>query len=129
MSPNPRPISLISPRPRPGSEIEHRNFPGPHANAAPFHFELPMNTSAASAITVRVALFARYAELFGTTALSVALPAGATVRDLTAALRLLPGGDRLPARPLCAVNLHQASDDTTLSADDEIALLPPIAGG
>lgn len=82
-----------------------------------------------SDITVRVALFARYAELFGTPTLSIPLPAGATVRDLTDALRRLPGGDRLPARPLCAVNLQQASEDTTLSPDDEIAVLPPIAGG
>jgi sulfur-carrier protein len=88
-----------------------------------------MNASVPSAITVRVALFARYAELFGTGALSVALPTGATVGDLTTALRRLPGGDKLPARPLCAVNLHQASESTVLSVDDEIALLPPIAGG
>jgi molybdopterin synthase sulfur carrier subunit len=44
-------------------------------------------------------------------------------------LRALPGGERLPPKPLCAVNLSQVRLDTPLNTGDELALLPPLAGG
>jgi sulfur-carrier protein len=53
----------------------------------------------------------------------------ATVADALERLRALPGGDRLPPRPLCAVNLAQARPDASLSHRDELAILPPLAGG
>lgn len=76
-----------------------------------------------------VRLFARYAELFGVEQVEVALPPHARVVDLIAALRILPGGASLPAQPFVAVNMAQAGADTVLSAGDELALLPPLAGG
>jgi molybdopterin converting factor small subunit len=80
-------------------------------------------------ISVRVLLFARYADLLGTEALPLSLSAGATVADAVAAVRALPGGDAIPARPLVAVNLEQRDPDAVLTAGDEVALLPPVAGG
>ncbi len=77
----------------------------------------------------RVLLFARYAELFGTPQVDVTLPDQATVNDLVAALRRLPGGAELPEHPMVAVNLTQSVGDTALRAGDEVALLPPLAGG
>ena len=80
-------------------------------------------------VNVRVLLFAGYAERLGLETVRVALPALATVADALAHVRSLPGGDRIPPRPLCAVNLSHAALDTRLSEGDEVALLPPLAGG
>jgi molybdopterin converting factor small subunit len=44
-------------------------------------------------------------------------------------LRSLPGGDQLPPKPLCARNLAHASPDEPVADGDEIAILPPLAGG
>lgn len=77
----------------------------------------------------RVLLFARYAECFGSASLEVTLPTPATVADLVHALRQMPGGELLPPQPLVAVNLTQVGNAHPLVAGDEIALLPPLAGG
>ena len=77
----------------------------------------------------RVLLFARYAELLGAEQIEVVLPDGASVADLTTALRVLPGGGLLPPQPLVAVNLRQAPPGTPLQPTDQIAVLPPLAGG
>jgi molybdopterin converting factor small subunit len=42
---------------------------------------------------------------------------------------VLPGGARLPERPLVAVNRRHARLDAVLVEGDEVALLPPMAGG
>lgn len=78
---------------------------------------------------LRIQLFARYAELLG--AAEVALPAAGirTVGDVLAGLRALPGGAGIGASTLVAVNLRQARPDQPVSPDDEIAVLPPLAGG
>jgi molybdopterin converting factor small subunit len=41
----------------------------------------------------------------------------------------MPGGDALPARPLLARNQAQAPADALLEDGDEVAVLPPLAGG
>jgi molybdopterin converting factor small subunit len=88
-----------------------------------------MTLAARSAIRIHVLLFARYAEVLGTDALTLELPEAATVADLVSALRRAPGGDALPARPLCAVNLVQVGATAPLADGDEVAILPPLAGG
>ncbi len=80
-------------------------------------------------VNVRVLLFASYAERLGLETVRVALPASATVADALDHVRSLPGGERIPPRPLCAVNLSHAGLDTRLTEGDEVALLPPLAGG
>ena len=57
------------------------------------------------------------------------LPSNARVADLITALRLLPGGAALPPAPFVAVNMTQAPPDAAIGSGDEIALLPPLAGG
>ena len=57
------------------------------------------------------------------------LPSNARVADLITALRLLPGGAALPAVPFVAVNMTRAAPDAPIGSQDEIALLPPLAGG
>jgi molybdopterin synthase sulfur carrier subunit len=88
-----------------------------------------MPSATASTLTVRVLLFASYAEILRFDAAELALQSPATIADALDRLRALPGGDRLPPRPLCALNLSQASTDTQLSSGDELAILPPLAGG
>ena len=79
--------------------------------------------------TVRVLLFARYAELLGTDSLTLPASEAGTIGAVLDHLRALPHGDLLPPRPLVAVNLIQAQSDQPLSPGDEVAVLPPLAGG
>ena len=78
---------------------------------------------------VRILLFASYADRLGLDAVEAALPAGATVGDALEYLRALPGGKELPPRPLCARNLSHVGLETALADGDELAVLPPLAGG
>jgi hypothetical protein len=66
-----------------------------------------MPTATVSTVTLRVLLFGSYAETLGVDAVDLTLDASATVGDALERLRTLPGGDRLPPRQLCAVNLSQ----------------------
>lgn len=80
-------------------------------------------------MTLRVLLFASYADVLGAPAIDVDLPAGATVRDLIASVRARAGSGGLPPSPLVAVNQRYATLDTLVSARDEVAIIPPVAGG
>jgi len=80
-------------------------------------------------MTVTVLLFASYAEALGKSAVDVDVGAGATVSDLLGRLREMPGAHRLPPAPLVAVNEEYASRDRVLVAGDEVAVIPPVAGG
>ena len=79
--------------------------------------------------TVTVQLFASYAEGFGAPTLDIPLKSGGTVGDLLDDMRLLPGGSILPDSPRVAVNRKFATHDQLIDARDEIALIPPVAGG
>jgi molybdopterin converting factor small subunit len=85
--------------------------------------------SAMSETTVTVLLFARYADLLGQNRLLIPARQAETVAAVVAYLRSLPGGSDLPARPLVAVNHQQVDLEFVLSNGDEIAVLPPMAGG
>jgi molybdopterin converting factor subunit 1 len=79
---------------------------------------------------VRVHLFARAKDLAGTDAVTVEIADGAKVADLRGALcRDQPRLAGLLARSALAVNAEFAGPALRLSADDEIALLPPVSGG
>jgi molybdopterin converting factor small subunit len=88
-----------------------------------------MSATATSTITVRVLIFGSYAEMLGLETAELTVEAPATVQDVLSRLRSMPGGDRLPPNPLCAVNLAQARAATLISHQDELAILPPLAGG
>ena len=99
-------------------------------------------------VRIRTLFFASYKELLGTGELQVDLPEGSAVSDLVSAL---PRGDRhegsavsdlvsalrsrggaftvLPAAPAVAVNLTYSDPTSLLSDGDEVALIPPVAGG
>ncbi|HEX4575116.1 MAG TPA: molybdenum cofactor biosynthesis protein MoaE [Gemmatimonadales bacterium] len=80
--------------------------------------------------TVRVRFFARYAELVGRTEAAVSVSLPATVGDVVRRVRDdVPGAGGIPERPLAAVNLKHVKLDARVQDGDEVALLPPIAGG
>lgn len=76
-----------------------------------------------------VRLFASFADLFGAPQLKLALPRGSTVEQLVTAIHGTPLGASLPARLVVAVNHSYVPPQTVLRAGDEIALIPPVAGG
>lgn len=80
-------------------------------------------------MTVTALLFASYADWLGTSSLELPLAPGATVSDAVDALRALPGAERLPDKPVVAVNLEYSTHDRVLSPGDELAFIPPVAGG
>ena len=79
---------------------------------------------------VQARFFAAYRELTGASHTEVDLPSGATVADLIDALRARgPSFSALPPNPAVAVNLEYAPADTGLRDGDEVAFIPPVAGG
>jgi molybdopterin converting factor small subunit len=81
-------------------------------------------------VRVRCRLFARYAEVTGEEEVEVALPGPATVADVIRQLRAqLAQGHRLPEHPLVARNREHAHGRDLVTDGDELALLPPLAGG
>ena len=80
-------------------------------------------------MNVTILLFASYADSVGQSAVAMDLNAGDTVGDVVARLRALPGASSLPAEPLVAVNERYARRDRVLAPGDEVAIIPPVAGG
>jgi molybdopterin converting factor subunit 1 len=80
-------------------------------------------------VPVTVLLFASYADAFGRPSLRVELPPGSTVKDLVTYLSTLPRVRDLPDVPLVAVNAEYARADQILAPGDEVAIIPPVAGG
>ena len=80
-------------------------------------------------MSVTLLLFASYADAFGAPSLSVDLPEQATVADLLSVIGQRPGAHVLPKAPLIAVNQRYAGPSTRIAAGDEVALIPPVAGG
>lgn len=80
-------------------------------------------------MTITALLFASYADALGTDTLVLQLDSGATIADAVAELRGRPGGQLLPSSPLVAVNLGYADLGSVLQEGDELAIIPPVAGG
>ncbi len=78
---------------------------------------------------IRVLLFAHYRDLAGSGETEVELPPGSTAADLVHVLRARPGLAAIPASPVVAINQEYAAGHIELSDGDEVALLPPVAGG
>lgn len=76
---------------------------------------------------VNVLLFASWADALGPK-VAVDLPANARVQDVLAALTARVAGCSLPT-PLVAVNQRYARPDTPVTDADEVAIIPPVAGG
>ncbi|MCE2902806.1 MAG: MoaD/ThiS family protein [Gemmatimonas sp.] len=80
-------------------------------------------------MSVSVLLFASYADAFGSRRVLVPVSAPCAAADLVEAMRSMPGGDRLPERPLVAVNRAWVDLAAVVQPTDEVAVIPPVAGG
>ena len=78
---------------------------------------------------LQVLLFASYAEAFGSGTVNITVPEPATVADVVVALRGLPGGSVLPASPVVAVDRRYVRGSVPVRSGQEIAVIPPVAGG
>jgi MoaD family protein len=82
-------------------------------------------------MTVRVRLFAVLRQRAGRESVEIEVDEGATVADALDVLSREPGLvgvlERMPVR--MAVNRDYAAPETELSANDELALVPPVSGG
>lgn len=79
---------------------------------------------------VNALFFASYRDLVGTASLRLEIEPGTTVSGFVVELRDRGSPfDRLPRDPAVAVNREYARGDTALTAGDEVAFIPPVAGG
>ncbi len=78
---------------------------------------------------VGVLLFGRHRELAGESILRVSLLEGATVRHVRDALDEHPALAGLMGSAAIALNHRYEPDDSPVARGDEIALIPPVAGG
>jgi len=79
---------------------------------------------------IRIRLFARQREIAGAREVAVELPAGATIEDAWAALATLHPA-LADSRPYVrfARNGEYAGPETAIGDGDEVACIPPVAGG
>ena len=79
---------------------------------------------------VRLLHFASFRDAAGRDEELRELPDGTRVTELWAVLaREVPLFSRFPSMPPAAVNREYARRDTVLRDGDEVAFLPPVAGG
>lgn len=79
---------------------------------------------------IHLLLFALYRDLTGISELDLDVGEGSSAGGAIAALRERDARFAvLPARPVVAINREYAQLDEALSDGDELALLPPVAGG
>jgi molybdopterin converting factor subunit 1 len=81
-------------------------------------------------VRIRLLHFASFREAVGRDEETREVPAGTRVDQLWAALgRETPAFGRFPKAPPAAVNREYVPADTVLREGDEVAFLPPVAGG
>jgi molybdopterin converting factor subunit 1 len=81
-------------------------------------------------MAVKVLYFASFRDVSGRESEERTLPPGARVGDLWHELvSEMPGLARTGNAPPAAVNSRYAAHDVPLSDGDEVAFLPPVAGG
>jgi molybdopterin converting factor small subunit len=80
-------------------------------------------------MALTVLLFASYAEALGGREVTVPVECPCDAQAVVRALRALPGGSRLPSEPLVAVNREWVALGHPVRAGDEVAVIPPVAGG
>ncbi len=83
-----------------------------------------------TSMTITLKLFGSLREAAGESSLRVELESGSTVADLRQWLsKRNPRVDELGGRLAASVNLELARPETVLADGDEVAFLPPVAGG
>lgn len=81
-------------------------------------------------MTIRVLLFAGVKELLQSDAVTLELPDSATIADVRKAIIAVANNNsELLLRCMFAVDSEFASDETPVTAQNEIACIPPVSGG
>lgn len=81
-------------------------------------------------MNVRLLYFATFRDVAGRDAEERQVADGARVRDLwTELVAEMPGLAATGAMPPAAINRTYTGPETALSEGDEVAFLPPVAGG
>jgi len=81
-------------------------------------------------MNVRVRLFAAPRDAAGADLLEVEVAEGATIAELRRVMvERFPQLADLLARTMFAVDTEYATDATVLSADADVACIPPVSGG
>ncbi|MAF37487.1 MAG: molybdopterin synthase sulfur carrier subunit [Chloroflexi bacterium] len=79
---------------------------------------------------LNVRLYALYRERAGGSIVSVTVPDGATVADLTDEIRRqIPNLAPPEVKIVVAVNTDYADSDMILQQSDDVCLIPPVSGG
>ena len=79
---------------------------------------------------IQVKLFASAREMLGHSSVSCFVDSGATLKQVRQALlEAHPGLRSIVSRSAFALNRRYSALDTPVSAGDEIAVIPPMAGG
>ena len=89
----------------------------------------PMSSDPAGSAVIRVQLFASYAERLGTSVIELSAEGVKTAGDVVDRLRALPSGSAIGPSTLVAVNQRHAPRETPVKSGDEVAIMPPLAGG
>ena len=79
--------------------------------------------------SLSVLLFGKHREIAGRAVVEVDLPTDATVGDLRTALSRDPALGSSLGGAAVAVHRRSAGAEASLRAGDEVALIPPVAGG
>lgn len=77
---------------------------------------------------IDVLLFASYADAFGGPRVRVSVRENATAGDVLAAVRALAPAAGLPSAAI-AVNREYVQATARVAGGDEVAVIPPVAGG
>ena len=88
-----------------------------------------MSSEASGPSVIRVQLFASYAERLGQSVIELPAEGLRTAGDVLDRLRALPRGSAIGPSTLVAVNLRHAPRETPVKSGDEVAIMPPLAGG
>ena len=100
-----------------------------HSGPVVFYGQWSLVDFLGAIVKVPVLLFASYADAFRSPQIEVTLTEGATVRDLLQKVKELAVGYPLPPAPLVALNQRYAAPGEEIRSGDEVALIPPVAGG
>ena len=73
-------------------------------------------------------LFASWSDALGARSVDIEVADGATAGDVVSAVERRAHGARLPV-PRVAVNRRIVGPETPVAAQDEVAIIPPVAGG
>jgi molybdopterin converting factor subunit 1 len=78
---------------------------------------------------VKCLFFAAYRDVFGAEQIELELPEGSTLGALIEDVRARASAAVLPRQLVVAVNREYAAVETVLRDGDEVAFIPPVAGG